>query len=86
MEIDEGIRQRVVDTTAERSTIVVDVSEVVVSDEQRAANDATEAEMTAEVQADQNSGASLFECILVPPEKVVNQKGHCPKDINNWTT
>eukprot|EP00959_Pyramimonas_sp_CCMP1952_P367671 7701351-Pyramimonas_sp.AAC.1 len=45
-----------------------------------------EAEMTAEIQAYQNSGTSLFECILDPPEKVLNQKGYRPKDINNWTT
>eukprot|EP00959_Pyramimonas_sp_CCMP1952_P197177 4123294-Pyramimonas_sp.AAC.1 len=85
MGLDVGIRQQVVDTTAERPTIVVDVSDVVVSDEQRAANDAMEAEMTAEIQADQNSGTSLFECILDPPENILNQKDDRPKDINNWT-
>eukprot|EP00959_Pyramimonas_sp_CCMP1952_P143779 3010131-Pyramimonas_sp.AAC.1 len=79
MEIDDGIRQQVVDTTAERSTIVVSVSDVVVSD------DAMEAEMTAGIQADQNADTSLFESILDPPENIITEKDDRPKDINNWT-
>eukprot|EP00959_Pyramimonas_sp_CCMP1952_P271826 5683657-Pyramimonas_sp.AAC.1 len=54
------------------------------SDEQGAANDAME--MAAEIQAYQNFGTSLFECVLDPPEKVLNQMDYRSKDINNWTT
>eukprot|EP00959_Pyramimonas_sp_CCMP1952_P388477 8140192-Pyramimonas_sp.AAC.1 len=44
-----------------------------------------EAEMAAEIQADQNSGTSLVECVLDPPERVTDQPDYRPNESNSWT-
>eukprot|EP00959_Pyramimonas_sp_CCMP1952_P177619 3712726-Pyramimonas_sp.AAC.1 len=56
-----------------------------VRDEQRAANEAMEAEMAAEIQADQDSGTSLVECVIDPPERVPDQPDYRPDESKSWT-
>eukprot|EP00959_Pyramimonas_sp_CCMP1952_P303870 6359186-Pyramimonas_sp.AAC.1 len=88
MQFDEDTRHRATvdfSASAESLTIIADLSEVTVSDEQKATNEAMEAEMAAEIQADQDSGTSLAECIIDPPERVADQPDYRPDESNSWT-
>eukprot|EP00959_Pyramimonas_sp_CCMP1952_P376338 7882753-Pyramimonas_sp.AAC.1 len=42
------------------------------------------AEMTAEIHADEDSGSSIPDSIIDPPENIITPPGYHPQDPTNW--
>eukprot|EP00959_Pyramimonas_sp_CCMP1952_P047507 991509-Pyramimonas_sp.AAC.1 len=71
MEGDDGTQQKAGQTTDEPVTVIIDTSAIALTEDQKAANDAVRAEMTAEIHADEDSGSSILDSILDPPETII---------------
>eukprot|EP00959_Pyramimonas_sp_CCMP1952_P445669 9330964-Pyramimonas_sp.AAC.1 len=84
MDVDDGNRQQAAQTTADISTIVVDISDMTLTADPKVANDTIRAEMIAEIHADEDSGSSVLDSIIDPPEHIITNRDYDPQDPDNW--
>eukprot|EP00959_Pyramimonas_sp_CCMP1952_P393634 8248251-Pyramimonas_sp.AAC.1 len=81
---DEGTPRDAGQSTDAPVTVIIDPSTITLTGDEKAANDAMRAEITADIQADEDVGSSIFDNIIDPPDNFLNHPDYDPEDHAKW--